>query len=129
MIKIVAVCDEEQGCPLYRRENRLDFASPIVSGAEGVPICSIAVESLQKAVTRIQAGETSTNFARTFCGGLVRLLGFDKWLCMRDDGPLWFRGYDQWSEEEGYPKLERLYCCRGCADGGACSCLEAGPAA
>jgi len=69
MIKIVAVCDEEQGCPLYRRENRLDFASPIVSGAEGVPICSIAVEALQKSVTRIQAGETSTNFARTYCGG------------------------------------------------------------
>jgi Calcineurin-like phosphoesterase len=32
---------------------------------------------------------------------LVRLLGFGNWLCMRDDGPLWFRGYDQWSEEEG----------------------------
>jgi hypothetical protein len=35
----------------------------------------------------------------------------------------------QWSEEEGYPTVERVYCCRGCADGGACTCLEAGPAA
>jgi hypothetical protein len=39
---------------------------------------------------------------------LARLLGFDSWLCMRDDGPLWFRGYDQWSEEEGAPQVERV---------------------
>ena len=39
---------------------------------------------------------------------LVRLLGFNNWLCMRDDGPLWFRGYDQWSEEEGAPQVERV---------------------
>jgi hypothetical protein len=36
----------------------------------------------------------------------------------------------EWGENGmGYPKLERQYCCRGCADGGACTCLEAGPAA
>jgi CRP-like cAMP-binding protein len=69
MQKIIALCDEEQGCPLYRRDNRLDFAPPIVSGVDGVPVCSIAVESLQKAVAKIQAGEQSTGFARTFCGG------------------------------------------------------------
>lgn len=39
---------------------------------------------------------------------LVRLLGFDKWLCMRDDGPLWFRGYDQWSEEEGEQQIDKV---------------------
>ncbi len=39
---------------------------------------------------------------------LVRLLSFNSWLCMRDDGPLWFRGYDQWSEEEGTPKVEKV---------------------
>lgn len=39
---------------------------------------------------------------------LVRLLGFNDWLCMRDDGPLWFRGYDQWSEQEGAPKVEKV---------------------
>lgn len=39
---------------------------------------------------------------------LVRLLGFNDWLCMRDDGPLWFRGYDQWSEQEGTPKVEKV---------------------
>jgi len=30
---------------------------------------------------------------------------------------------------EGYPRLERRYCCRGCADNTGCTCLEAGPAA
>jgi Calcineurin-like phosphoesterase len=39
---------------------------------------------------------------------LVRLLGFNSWLFMRDDGPLWFRGYDQWSEEEGTPQIEKV---------------------
>ena len=69
MQKIITVCDEEQGCPIYRRDNRLDFTPPIVTGLDGVPVCAIAVESLQKAVARIQAGEPSTGFARTFCGG------------------------------------------------------------
>jgi hypothetical protein len=36
----------------------------------------------------------------------------------------------QWSENgEGFPKGERLYCCRGCAEGQGCTCLEAGAAA
>lgn len=39
---------------------------------------------------------------------LVRLLGFNNWLCMRDDGPLWFRGYDEWSEEEGDRQIDRV---------------------
>jgi hypothetical protein len=40
--------------------------------------------------------------------GLLKLLNFNSWLCMRDDGPLWFRGYDTWSEEEGTPKVEKV---------------------
>jgi hypothetical protein len=39
---------------------------------------------------------------------LVRLLGFNNWLCMRDDGPLWFRGYDEWSEGEGDRQIDRV---------------------
>jgi hypothetical protein len=39
---------------------------------------------------------------------LVKLLGFNDWLCMRDDGPLWFRGYDQWSEQDGTTKVEKV---------------------
>src|SRR5205085_9857160 len=69
MLKVIAVCDEEQGCPLYRRDNRLDFSPPIVTGIDGVPVCSVAVGSLQPGVSKVQAGEPSTGFARTFCGG------------------------------------------------------------
>ena len=39
---------------------------------------------------------------------LERILSFNGWLCMRDDGPLWFRSYDQWSEEEGTPQVEKV---------------------
>jgi hypothetical protein len=39
---------------------------------------------------------------------LMRLLGLDDWLCMRDDGPLWFRGYDRWSEEEEAPSIAKI---------------------
>ena len=30
------------------------------------------------------------------------------WFSVRVDGPLWFRGYDQWNEEEGAPKASKL---------------------
>lgn len=39
---------------------------------------------------------------------LVRLLGFDNWLCMRDDGPLWLRGYDRWSEDEEATSIAKI---------------------
>ena len=39
---------------------------------------------------------------------LVRLLDFSNWLCMRDEGPLWFRGYDGWSEEEGGQQIRKV---------------------
>jgi len=39
---------------------------------------------------------------------MERFLGFNDWLCMRDDGPLWFRGYDQWSEEEGEQQIAKV---------------------
>jgi hypothetical protein len=44
----------------------------------------------------------------TYHNLLVRLLGFNDWLCMRDDGPLWFRGYDAWSDEEGIPQMKKI---------------------
>ena len=39
---------------------------------------------------------------------IMQLLGFGSWLCVREDGPLWFRGYDQWSEEEGLAQVEKI---------------------
>jgi len=39
---------------------------------------------------------------------MSRLAGIGHWLCMREDGPLWFRGYDEWSEEEGRQETEKI---------------------
>lgn len=39
---------------------------------------------------------------------LVRLLSFNDWLCMKEDGPLWSRTYDQWSEDEGVPQVDKV---------------------
>jgi hypothetical protein len=39
---------------------------------------------------------------------LVQFLGYGEWLSVRVDGPLWFRGYDQWNEEEGAAQVGKL---------------------
>jgi hypothetical protein len=39
---------------------------------------------------------------------LVRFLEYGEWLSVRVDGPLWFRGYDQWSEEEGAAQIGKV---------------------
>ncbi len=41
----------------------------------------------------------------------AKIQGFLKhedWFCLRADGPLWFRGYDRWTEEEGAPQVSKL---------------------
>jgi len=39
---------------------------------------------------------------------LTQFLGYGDWLSVRTDGPLWFRGYDQWSEEEGAVQVDKV---------------------
>jgi Calcineurin-like phosphoesterase len=39
---------------------------------------------------------------------LLEFLGYGEWLSVRPDGPLWFRGYDQWTEEEGVAQVSKL---------------------
>jgi Calcineurin-like phosphoesterase len=39
---------------------------------------------------------------------IQEFLKHGEWLSVRVDGPLWFRGYDKWSEEEGAPQASRL---------------------
>ena len=39
---------------------------------------------------------------------ILEFLRYQDWLSVRVDGPLWFRGYDQWSEEEGALQLSKL---------------------
>jgi CRP-like cAMP-binding protein len=69
MSRVIAVCEEERGCPLYRRGARLEFAPPTVSGLEGLPVCASAVASLQKPAERVAAGQAAAPYARTYCGG------------------------------------------------------------
>ena len=33
---------------------------------------------------------------------------FQEWLSVRVDGPLWFRGYDQWTDEVGAPQASKV---------------------
>ncbi len=35
-------------------------------------------------------------------------LKLNTWLSIRDDGPLWFRGYDEWTNAEGEPRVEKI---------------------
>lgn len=39
---------------------------------------------------------------------IEQFLALGSWLCVREDGPLWYRGYDQWTEEEGVAKVEKI---------------------
>jgi len=39
---------------------------------------------------------------------LSSILSMGSWLSVHPDGPLWFRGYAQWNEEEGTRKIEKL---------------------
>jgi Calcineurin-like phosphoesterase len=39
---------------------------------------------------------------------IEQFLGLGSWLSVREDGPVWYRGYDQWSEEEGISKAEKI---------------------
>jgi hypothetical protein len=39
---------------------------------------------------------------------ILEFLRHEDWFSVRVDGPLWFRGYDQWSEEEGEPQVRKI---------------------
>jgi hypothetical protein len=40
---------------------------------------------------------------------LIQFLdGYGQWLSIKADGPLWFRGYDQWSDEEGVAHIGKI---------------------
>lgn len=39
---------------------------------------------------------------------ILEFLKHEDWLSVRVDGPLWFRGYDLWSDEEGAPQVNKL---------------------
>jgi len=39
---------------------------------------------------------------------LAPFLQVGSWIAVSADGPLWFRGYDEWTDEEGAAKIEKL---------------------
>ena len=39
---------------------------------------------------------------------LKTFLGYGRWLSINESGPLWFRGYAQWTDAEGAPQIEQL---------------------
>lgn len=39
---------------------------------------------------------------------LAPYLKLNTWLCIREDGPLWFRGYDEWSDAYGTPLVAKI---------------------
>ena len=39
---------------------------------------------------------------------ITQFLQFPDWLCVRQDGPLWFRGYDQWNEQSDAAQLDKI---------------------
>jgi hypothetical protein len=39
---------------------------------------------------------------------IVQFLGYGDWLSVRPDSPLWFRGYDQWTDEEGAAQMGKI---------------------
>jgi hypothetical protein len=47
---------------------------------------------------------------------IAQFLELGSWLCVREDGPVWFRGYDQWSEEEGLAKMGRILAAYNASD-------------
>jgi hypothetical protein len=41
-------------------------------------------------------------------GKILEFLKYGEWLSVKPDGPLWFRGYDQWSDEEGGARIGKV---------------------
>jgi hypothetical protein len=65
---------------------------------------AIAVAQAELIAERKQHAKSSnTHLAR-----LEQFLALGGWLSVREDGPLWYRGYDQWSEQDGAPKVEKI---------------------
>jgi hypothetical protein len=56
-------------------------------------------------VERLEAEDGEEDQQSTF---LKEFLSFGSWLSTHPDGPLWFRGFADWSEEEGAQQLPQL---------------------
>jgi hypothetical protein len=41
-------------------------------------------------------------------GRLAPFIELSSWLSISPDGPLWYRGYDEWTDEDGAPRADAL---------------------
>jgi hypothetical protein len=69
--------------------------------------------TLQEIVNVLQAEISAEQKSRVPTNPEVRakisqLLQFPDWVSVRNDGPLWFRGYDQWSDDEGNAQVLKI---------------------
>jgi hypothetical protein len=80
----------------------------LVSRKIVLPFFTIREVSLAVQLELLQESSAPTPPDADFHNRLVRIVEFNKWLCMREDGPLWFRGYDSWIEEAGAPEIAKI---------------------
>jgi len=78
----------------------------------GLPFSTVN-ELLQSAQQELAARKAKPPAAddeegRQYVRVLEQFSGIAGWMITRDNGPLWFRGYDKWTDEEGQPNLDRL---------------------
>ncbi|MCZ6727849.1 MAG: metallophosphoesterase [Acidobacteria bacterium] len=67
--------------------------------------CAVQIEL---AIRAAEASPTSLELSRELEEILARLPTADSWLGFNGDGPLWFRGYAQWPDEEGAEAIARV---------------------
>jgi hypothetical protein len=57
-----------------------------------------------------QEGKTyqPTEEEKNYQATLSDFLNYPNWFAVHPQGPLWFRGYDRWNDEEGQPQAEKV---------------------
>jgi hypothetical protein len=69
--------------------------------------------TFQEMIAAVQAELTAERkqrvpFDQQMQARLIQFLGLGDWLCIREDGPLWFRGYDHWTEDQGAAEVGKV---------------------
>jgi uncharacterized repeat protein (TIGR04076 family) len=67
--KIVAIVDEEKGCPLYHSGDGMEFLAPAVAGLNYTPVCMKAVQAFAPTLLQLQQGASPSQFNGVHCGG------------------------------------------------------------
>lgn len=68
----------------------------------------LATDSLERIVSTARALVDGSGGGTPVPDAIRRVARLEEWLLAREDGPLWFRGYAQWSDEEGPARLEAI---------------------